>query len=56
MTTSAAELPLLKPDFERTATIIGLDAENLAKDVRKRRGTIFHPQSVRFSQTVFAVV
>ena len=36
--------PLLNPKFNKTATIIGLEAQDLARDVRQRRGTVFHGQ------------
>lgn len=44
---SSDELPLLKPTFDQTNTIIGLEAENLAKDVRKRRGTVYTPNNLQ---------
>ena len=32
---------MLKHEFSRTATITGIDAQILAEEVRKRRGTVF---------------
>ena len=40
---------LLKHEFSRTATITGLDAQILAEEVRKRRGTVYmHADKVIF--------
>ena len=40
---------LLKHEFSRTATITGLDAQILAEEVRKRRGTVYmHAEKVLY--------
>jgi len=46
------EAPLLVPTWSQTKTLQGLEADDLAKDVRAKRGTVM--QTVRYNLNFYS--